>query len=85
MAPPKFDTTISLGTLVHLGTLLVALAMAWAHMESRFTEIASQVSEVAKQVNVAKQQSDRVEHYLQKDPEYWKRVAQNGDASSGGR
>jgi hypothetical protein len=71
----KVDPTISLGTILHAAVLVVSIVFAYATMSSKLNAITDQLVEV-------KSQANRVEHYLQKDPDYWHQVNRNGDAEA---
>ncbi len=73
MTAPKINWEISLSSIIHLVVLLSALAAAYGGASQRFAAMESDISTIKRQVN-------GMQHYLSsKDPEYWKRLNQNGD------
>jgi hypothetical protein len=64
---------ISLGTLIHLAGLVVAVAIAWGTFRAQVSELATSVSSI-------RSQTTRIEHYLNsQDQNYWKTTHENGD------
>jgi hypothetical protein len=80
---PKVNWEINVGTFIHLGVLLVAIALGYAGITQRTSMLEERFTTVDSNVRTIHQQTNRIEHYLSsQDPDYWKKTYQNGDAGN---
>lgn len=73
MTTPKFNTDISMSSIIHLVVLLGTIAIAYGQFSAK-------VDEALDSVKVTQRQVNRIEHYIMtQDPKYWEKVTANGD------
>ena len=69
----RFDTRMDLRTLIEIVTLLSAIGGAYLGFQTKLEAMSQQIERTT-------QQTTRIEHYLsQTDPQYWKKITENGD------
>ena len=69
----KWDPTIGLGTVIHLGALLIALSIAWNAFSTRLALIEQEHRQMGKQVRTIGNQTARIDAYmLSHYPDYLK-------------
>lgn len=75
----RLDGSLNLGTFIHLGVLIVAIALSWAAFDRRTTILELQVTEQGREIIEIRKQTNRIERYLQgNDKLYWKKLKDNG-------
>ena len=80
MNKPTFNWEISVSTLIHLGTMIAIVAIAYAGIMERTAMLENRFNFIDAHVKTVHQQTDRIEHYLSsRDADYWKHTTENGD------
>lgn len=77
MQTPKFEWTITLGSVLQVVIVLGGMAIAYGTFQQRVEQLTTNVDATQKGVR-------QIQHYLSgNDPQYWKKVNENGDANDG--
>ncbi len=74
MTSPKLSWEISIGAIIHTLVLITGMGICYGAFSAKVEYLFGTIEKTERQ-------TDRIEHYLSsEDPNYWKKVTQNGDA-----
>jgi hypothetical protein len=74
----RFDGSISLGSIIQIVTLIVAVTLAYSEFDKRTAILEYQFSSTTKQLEEIHDRTERIENYLiSKDPNYLQETRKN--------